>query len=64
MKNFIQYFGGSLKDANFLAGGGRWAVTKNQCRGGGLPKKGAWTVCRFKGGLIRKKGVMFLRGEG
>ena len=23
---------------------------------GGLPKRGAWTVCRFKGGLARKRG--------
>ena len=29
---------------------------------GGLPKRGAWTVCRFKGGLARKRGVVFLRG--
>ena len=41
---------------------------KNQYRGGGLPKKGgwvgggAWIVCRFKGGLARKRGVVFLRG--
>ena len=30
---------------------------------GGLPKKvGAWTVCRFKGGLGKKEGMVFLRG--
>ena len=31
---------------------------------GGMPKKGAWTVCRFKGGgwLGKKKRVVFLRG--
>ena len=44
---------------------------KNQYRGGGgggLPKKGTWTVCKFKGvggGLARKRGVVFfLRGKG
>ena len=25
-------------------------------------KRGAWTVCRIKGGLASKKGVVFLRG--
>ena len=30
---------------------------------GGLPEKvGAWTVCRFKGGLGKKEGMVFLRG--
>ena len=40
-------------------------VTKNQYRSGGLPKKrggGVWTVCRFKWGLARERGVVFLRG--
>ena len=32
--------------------------TKNQYRGG-LPKRGAWKVCRFKGGLARKRGGVF-----
>ena len=27
-----------------------------------MPKKGPWTVYRFKGGLARKRGVVFLRG--
>ena len=27
-----------------------------------MPKKGAWTVWWFKGGLARKKGGVFLRG--
>ena len=36
----------------FLGGG----LTKNQYRGDELPKKGAWTVCRFKGGLGKKDG--------
>ena len=30
---------------------------KNQYRGGNCLKRGAWTVCRFKGGLARKGGV-------
>ena len=27
-----------------------------------MPKKGPWTICRFKGGLGKKEGVVFLRG--
>ena len=39
---------------------------KNQYRGGEIAqKRGAWAVCRFKGGLGKKKGgVVFLRGGG
>ena len=38
----------------------RWDFSKNQ-HIGGLPKKGAWTVCRFNGGKLGKKeGVLFL----
>ena len=29
---------------------------------GGLPKKGAWTVCRFKGEDSARKRVVFFRG--
>ena len=29
---------------------------KNQHRGGDCLKSGAWTACRFKGGLTRKRG--------
>ena len=50
----MKYFWGSLKNPIFK-GDGRF--TKNQYRGGGLPKRGAWTVCRFKGGLSKKEGV-------
>ena len=35
-----------------------------QIGGGGGGKEGAggpWTLCRFKGGLARKRGVVFLR---
>ena len=35
-------------------------------RVGGLPKKGGpWTVCRFKGGggLGKREGVVFLKGD-
>ena len=33
---------------------------KNQYRGGDCLKRwGAWTVCRFKGGLGKKEGVVF-----
>ena len=31
-------------------------------RGGDCPKRGAWSVCIFKGGLGTKEGVVFLRG--
>ena len=31
--------------------------TKNQYIGGGLPKKGAWIVCRFNGVRGKKVGV-------
>ena len=34
---------------------------KKQYIWGELPKKGAWTVCRFKRGLGKKRGVMFLK---
>ena len=58
MKNF-DLFGFHWK--MWVLGGG--GFTKNQCRGG-FPKKGggAWTVCRFKGGGITRKRVVFLRG--
>ena len=36
---------------------------KNRYRGGDYLKRGAWTVCRFKGELGKKEGVVFLRGE-
>ena len=31
---------------------------------GELPKRGAWTVRRFKGGLAKKREGVFLRGGG
>ena len=36
--------------------------TENQYRGGAYLKRGAWTVCQFKGGLGKKEGLVFLRG--
>ena len=50
---------GSLKNPTFRGEG----ITKNQYRGG-LSKKGAWTVCRFKGGGAWKEraGGDFKRG--
>ena len=41
----------------FLGRGGY----EKQYMWGELPKKGAWTVCRFKRGLGKKRGVMFLK---
>ena len=42
---------------------------KNEYRGGNCLKTvggggegGAWTLCRFNGGLARKRGMVFLRG--
>ena len=35
---------------------------KNQNIGGNCLKRGAWAVYRFKGGLAKKKGVVFLTG--
>ena len=34
---------------------------KTNIQGGGLPKTGAWTVCRFKRGLGENKGVVDTR---
>ena len=41
----------------------RGVFTKNQYRGGRLNGGGAWTVCWFKGGLVRRRGGTF-EGEG
>ena len=38
----------------WLLGGG--GVHENQYRGEDCLKRGAWTVCRFKGGLGKKEG--------
>ena len=46
-----------MKNWAFKGGG----VHETPIQREGLPKKRAWTVCRFKGGLARKRGVMFLR---
>lgn len=51
MKNFNKY-GGSMKGSG-----------KNNIKGGGYLKRGAWIVLRFKRGLGEKEGV-FLRGGG
>ena len=37
------------------------SVHKKRIHSGELPKKGVWTVCRFKGGLGEKEGVVLLR---
>ena len=42
--------------------GGR--IHENQYRDGELPKKVGLEVFRFKGGLARKRGMVFLREEG
>ena len=55
----------SLKNLFFLGGEG-WSRKPNIWGGGELPKKGggAWTISRFRGGLGKKDGVVFLRGGG
>ena len=38
-------------------------MPKNQYRGGDCLKRGAWTVCRFKGGFGKKEGGGVFEGE-
>ena len=51
MKNFIQYFGGSLKDANFLAGGvgGGGRSRRTNVEGEGCLKKGLGQFADLRG---------------
>ena len=56
-----------MKNLNIL--GVHWKIrilvrgfTKKQYREGDCPKRGAWTICKFKRGLGKKEGVVFLRG--
>ena len=49
---------GSLKNLVFREG----VTKKHYRRGDYLKRRGAWTVCVFKGGLGKKEGVVFLRG--
>ena len=53
----LEYFGGSLKNSTFRGGGDS---RKTNIKGGGLPKKGAWTVSQSNGGLVRKRGQLSL----
>ena len=45
---------------NLMGGGGH----EKPINRGELPKRGASTVCRFKGGLAKKREGVFLRGGG
>ena len=45
---------GSLENPFFRKGGGG-GVTKKTIHIGELPTKGAWAVCRFKGGGLAKE---------
>ena len=38
-------------------------VMKNQYKGRNCLEIGAWTVCQFKGGFARKRGLVFLKGD-
>ena len=53
----ILYHGCALKNLIFSGG-----FIKKQYIGGNCLKRRAWTVCKFKGGLLKKRGVMFLKG--
>ena len=56
-----------LRMKNYNIMGVHWKIwflvgfTKNQYIAGNLLERGAWTVCRFKGGLEKKRRVVFLR---
>ena len=55
------YYGGSLKNPIFRV---RW-LNKKPIYRGTWPKKAVgepWTFCRFRGGLAKKRDVVFLRG--
>ena len=52
MKNF-NIIGGLLKNLIFRR------VYEKPIYRGELPKRGAWTVCRFKRSLAKKRGVVF-----
>ena len=51
------YYGGSLKNLIFRRGVSRKPIYRR-----GLPKKGAWSVCRFKEGLGKKEGDGIFEG--
>ena len=50
------YYDGSLKNPIFK--GEKPGFVKNQYNGGNYLKRGAWRVCRFKGGLAKKGGLI------
>ena len=62
MKNF-NFMGVHWKICFFGGGGvGGGGVTKNQYIGENCLKWGVWTVCRFKGRLVKKEGVGVFEG--
>ena len=54
MKNFNIL--GVHRKIQFLRGFHEKPISRGDCL-----KGGAWTVCKFKGGLARKRGVVFFR---
>ena len=50
----FEYYMGSLKNPIF-----RWGFLKNQYIRGKCLKSWPWTVCRFKGGVAKKRGWCF-----
>ena len=50
----ILIFGHSLKSLNFKGGFHKKLINRRD-----YLKRGAWTVCRFKKGLVKKEGVVF-----
>ena len=53
----FEYYMGSLKNPIF-----RWGFLKSQYIRGKCLKSGPWTVCRFKGGVAKKRGWCFRWG--
>ena len=49
-----------LEMKHLREGGAEWRGHEKPIYTG---KRGAWTVCRFKGDLARKRVVVFLRGS-
>ena len=51
MDEKLSYYRISLKSQSFRGG-----VHEKPIYRGQLPEKGGWTVCRFKGGLAKRRG--------
>ena len=56
----FSYYTGSLKNMIYMGRGG--GSHKKTIYRGELPKKWTWTVCRFKGVLVKEEGSVFQGG--